>query len=262
MIASRHDQQLSPERCRWFCLALQMKEEKFVSEEDFDAQAYVGHFRFQQDALEDFLVCSCLITDAAISRCGGHAHAPSIELGNSFSGGITGRGVRDGSSRFHIFDTCQKIEGDIRLHFLDLWKLIRGTDRKKTFHQIMNAARRFYYAGTRHNFEDALVDLMIAAESLYLDGQDKAELSYRLSLNAALWESSDPGRRNEVFRLFRKAYSLRSKIVHGAKPAEIDVLELFNEVRPIVKGAIIKAFDCIKKGQQMPKWETLLFKED
>jgi hypothetical protein len=259
MIASDHDEKFTDAESRWYCLVLTTEDNKFASEDTYDHKAVIQNFEFQQEALEDFLICACLVADTPVSHGGGQAHAPSVELSGIFSGGTVGRGVRSSNIHFMIFDSFHKVAGDDRQRFTDVWRFIRGQGRQKGFRQIVNAARRFYYASTRHNAGDILVDLMIAAESLYLDGQDKGELSYRLSLNAALWESDDAGRQGHVFELFRKAYSLRSKIVHGASYDAVSVAEVCNEVRPLIKKAISKAFTYMIDGERMPKWESLLF---
>jgi hypothetical protein len=59
---------------------------------------------------------------------------------------------------------------------------------------LANAVRRFSYACERDRPDDRLVDLMIAAESLFLGGEsgpgNRGELSYRLSLRAAFFIDS------------------------------------------------------------------------
>jgi Apea-like HEPN len=258
---SNYDSTFSPGEARWFGLVLESRGPKHHHLTDpFDPTEVNNHFQFQQDALEDFLICGSLIAETVVGHGGGHSHAPSIELGGMFAGGVSGRGVQNGSFWFHFTGSSHKIEGDERDQFVAIWEMLRGKGKQKGYRQIVNAARRLYYSSTRHKASDILVDLMISAESLYLDGEDKGELSYRLSLNASLWETEDPARRSEVFQLFRKAYSQRSKIVHGATFSETALAEICDEVRPLIKGAIKRAFDAVMSSGQLPKWETLLFK--
>jgi hypothetical protein len=84
---------------------------------------------------------------------------------------------------------------------------------------LANAVRRFSYACERDRPDDWLVDLMIAAESLFLGGEsgpaNRGELSYRLSLRAAFFIDSQDYSRREVFNHMRRAYDNRSAIVHG-----------------------------------------------
>lgn len=261
IIGSSYDGVFSGEEAKWFGLVLESKGPKHHHYTDaFDPTEVNDHFQFQQDALEDFLICGCLVAETVVGHGGRHGHAPSIELGGMFAGGVSGRGVQRGNIWFQFTGSSHKIEDAGRDQFVAIWEMLRGKGKQKGYRQIVNAARRLYYSSTRHKASDILVDLMISAESLYLDGEDKSELSYRLSLNASLWETEDPARRSEVFQLFRRTYSQRSKIVHGAAFSETTLAEICNEVRPLIKGAIKRAFDVVMSGEQLPKWETLLFK--
>jgi putative transposase len=82
------------------------------------------------------------------------------------------------------------------------------------------AVKRFSYASERDRPDDRLVDLMIAAESLFLCSEDdpanRGELRYRLALRAAFFIDSRDYSRREVFNHMRKAYDNRSAIVHGS----------------------------------------------
>ncbi len=79
--------------------------------------------------------------------------------------------------------------------------------------------RRFSQSNERDNIEDRIIDLMIAAEAIFLspDG-DRGELSYRLSHRAAMFIETDVNKQRYLFDFMRNAYDIRSKIVHGTKP--------------------------------------------
>ncbi len=81
--------------------------------------------------------------------------------------------------------------------FQRFWTHFRRATSKAV---LANAVRRFSFATERERPDDRLVDLMIAAESLFLGGEDnptdRGELRYRLSLRAAFFiESKDFSRR-------------------------------------------------------------------
>ena len=82
---------------------------------------------------------------------------------------------------------------------------------------LQNALRRFGFAAERHRPEDALVDLMIAAESLFLNDLDRreGELRFRMSLRAGWLLGIDRPTRLDICRMVRRAYDVRSDIVHG-----------------------------------------------
>ena len=81
------------------------------------------------------------------------------------------------------------------------------------------ALRRFLYGYERVREEDALVDLMIAAEAMFLrEDRSEKELSYRLKLRAARFLSENIAERQAIFKLFTQAYDVRSAVVHGGDP--------------------------------------------
>ena len=92
-----------------------------------------------------------------------------------------------------------------------------------------NAIRRFSDAMERGRPQDAVVDLMIAAESLFLsdagDAQQRGELRYRLALRAAFFIDSTEYSRREVFRHMKRAYDARSAIVHGGGEPDGNLLK-------------------------------------
>jgi Apea-like HEPN len=101
---------------------------------------------------------------------------------------------------------------EVRALWIDLGA-IAGVDSGA----LQNALRRFAFAAERHRHEDSLVDLMIAAESLFLNDLDRreGELKFRMSLRAGWLLGQDQGSRLGVYRQFRRAYDVRSDVVHG-----------------------------------------------
>ncbi len=83
----------------------------------------------------------------------------------------------------------------------------------RAFSSFKIALSRYISSIFKHNYEDILIDLFIALESLLANGN--TEISYKLSLMAACFSDEDPKEREIVFDLLKKAYSVRSKIVHG-----------------------------------------------
>jgi len=90
-----------------------------------------------------------------------------------------------------------------------------------TLNKIDVALRRFH-SSYHGRFEDRIIDQMIAFESLYL-GHD-SELKYRLALRVAFLLGKDNEEREDIFSNMRKAYDLRSDIVHGNRQVEISEL--------------------------------------
>ncbi|TFD72137.1 HEPN domain-containing protein [Cryobacterium sp. Hb1] len=142
----------------------------------------------------------------------------------------------------------------------------------RAWHAVQNAPnpiklalRRLARTVERSVPEDTTIDLMIAAEALYLS-KDEGELSYRLSLRAALWlDASSPEECLKTMKLFQSAYSMRSKVAHGntLKPDdEIQLRETNDQVLRVLKVACWKALEASAQGKWPPKWDELVFQKD
>ena len=83
--------------------------------------------------------------------------------------------------------------------------------------------RRFNETFSRLSIEDKLVDYMISFESLYLSGENPSEMAYKLAHRASLLLSTEKEKRKQIFQEMKKAYSLRSDIVHGRKVKTIKI---------------------------------------
>jgi len=64
---------------------------------------------------------------------------------------------------------------------------------------------------------------MIAFESLYLRDEAKMEMTYKLAHRASLVLGGNKEKDRQVFSKMKKAYSLRSDIVHGRKIKKIRI---------------------------------------
>ena len=107
--------------------------------------------------------------------------------------------------------------------------------RRRSF--IGVAARRLQYSSERSRDEDRLIDLMIAAEALFLGENERQEFGFRLSPRAAQYLGSSHSERRAMYESFRDAYGLRSPIIHGS------------ELNPAKLGPIAK---CSKSGSAQP----------
>ncbi len=156
--------------------------------------------------------------------------------------------------------------------FKRTWNLLFGGERPED-QSLYLAARRLTFAEDRTRDDDRLMDLMIAAEALYLNDtgspQDKGELKFRLALRAASW--ADPSKvsmtKKDVYRLIRNAYNIRSIIAHGGVPDPKDLkhksqvlsqLEFNKMVEIVVRQGILKAITRALKTKNrlfVPDWE-------
>ena len=77
--------------------------------------------------------------------------------------------------------------------------------------------RRFRQSCLRATPEDRLIDLFISGEGLFFEGAE-TELGFKLAVRAAMGPFPDEVSRSNAFRFMKDAYSVRSRIVHGARP--------------------------------------------
>jgi len=111
---------------------------------------------------------------------------------------------------FHLLDvpTFNKLITEIR------------TYRESGKFSVLAEALRRFNSAYHGEFEDRLIDQMIAFESLYI--ADDKELRYKLALRTAFLLGK---KRAKIFSDMKKAYDLRSQIVHGSKQVDMSKLE-------------------------------------
>jgi hypothetical protein len=152
--------------------------------------------------------------------------------------------------------------------FLELWHLLEEGNAPFDF-----SIRRFNLAFDRGLLTDRIVDLVIAAESLFLSDLDedyRGELRFRFALRAAKFIEHQSYSEHDVFRVMRRAYDARSAIVHGGSPKDtrlpddqfaklptfIDAIEELVRLG-LRKGLAMK--EAGKKMRQAEYWDPLLF---
>lgn len=129
------------------------------------------------------------------------------------------------------------------------------------------ALRRFADAALRVVDEDMVLDLMIAAEALFLPdtGKDRGELGYRLALRAALFVPEAAGTATQVRSFMKRAYDARSRIVHGNSLPElrsldgsVALLPLFvTQLEQVLRLSLLKAVRHAASSGVMSSWKSL-----
>lgn len=140
-------------------------------------------------------------------------------------------------------------DSDVQL-FPQFWNKLENPKVKK---ELGTAVRRFSYSCVRHQNEDKIVDLMIAAESLFLRGTREGEKRFRLAFRAGRFLGTDLSKQKEVYDRMRKAYDLRSLLVHGGSAPSLrrsrgEITESDNLIGAVgddVQRAILKAIDLL-----------------
>ena len=254
---------IPPEHSRWFGLCHRTLDKKtFGHDEQQDVSELTKRFADLEQILEDFLVTVPLVTDRVAYHAGGFQGAPHFELGRFLVFGITGRGVGSANDmHFSLGGGAENVNDEVAAEICETWAFIRASKNGSFKKRVGNAARRLFYAETRFKKEDVLVDLMVAAESLYLNS-DKNELRFRMSLNAALWADVDGIEKRKIFGNFIKAYDLRSKVVHGSEATQESVTESISLIKSTLLEGIRKALSHLKTTSDAPYWEKMIFPDD
>ncbi|TAM57161.1 MAG: hypothetical protein EPN49_16205 [Rhodanobacter sp.] len=110
------------------------------------------------------------------------------------------------------------------------------------------AMRRLRFSADRRSLHDRMLDLMIAAEALFIErGNDHDELRFRASLNAAFFLESEAEARKLIFHTIRGGYDARSAIAHGDEPEAVkiaghsyDLKALVPQVENVIRRALQK----------------------
>jgi len=129
------------------------------------------------------------------------------------------RGISGSTRPFMHWPADYELASDEMGRFVSFCAALDKARRKRL---IDVAVRRFSYALERDRPDDTLIDLVIAAESLFLgdagDPQERGELRFRFSLRAAFFLAPDIETRKRFFQFMRNAYDARSALVHGGEP--------------------------------------------
>jgi hypothetical protein len=154
--------------------------------------------------------------------------------------------------------------------FVTFWRQLKSARKRKLLDAAM---RRFSYAGDRHRPDDRLVDLVIAAETLFLgdagNPHERGELRYRFSLRAAFFLEEAGLARRVLFRFMRNGYDARSAIVHGGEPdpallmgndgARISLMEYADAMEDVLRRALREAVDGAQDGDgSLVDWDELV----
>jgi hypothetical protein len=211
---------LPPEQAQQACLRYRYRLRKVIGNIDPEAHEQLMPLEERINGIRDALeqVLALLFTDpVAIS---GRASFPAEWT--PYGGGIGYQPVPlSQAQRFRTMDLDQQASAEL----VETWRQLRQPGLLQKQKALALALRRLSYQAHRQRIEDEMVDVMVAAEALYLSDLGPEELGFRLALRASAL--SDPQKlgmtRRNVFDLMKSAYSVRSKIVHGDEPRPKDL---------------------------------------
>lgn len=152
--------------------------------------------------------------------------------------------------------------------FLELWRLLEEGTTRFGF-----SIHRFNLAFDRGLLDDRIVDMVIAAEALFLSDLDekyRGELRFRFALRAAKFIEHPNYSEHDIFRVMRRAYDARSAIVHGGSPDDTRLPDnqtaslptFIDVIESLVRLGLRKALSMKEDGKKLRQadyWDTLIF---
>ena len=158
-------------------------------------------------------------------------------------------------------------EGEVP-RFLELWHLLEKGAARFGF-----SIHRFNLAFDRRLLIDRIVDLVIAAEALFLSDlrvKDRGELRFRFALRAAKFIQHPSYGEREIFRIMRQAYDARSVIVHGGSPDDTrlpdnqcaNLATFIDTIEELIRLGLCKVLSMKEDGSKIRQpayWDDLIF---
>jgi hypothetical protein len=206
----------------------------------------------------------------------GHIGLPAVfsfseaEPGSAFVGmfgGVSSSGFGSGhqgggGAGYEL--SAMEAEDLVGLHEL----LVRARAKSK---MLDNAVHRFGFGVDRARADDRLTDFMIALEALMLGDDERGEKRFQVSLRASqVVGSIDGGSPFDVFGFIKRAYDVRSAIVHGGEPAkkhlrgvagdQLDLAAFADEVERVTRAILVGSVEVVMEGREpFQKWQESVF---
>lgn len=212
---------LMPTQSQQACLRYRYRLPKIIGDSNFDqavkTQNAGEQFSKIRDTLEQVLALS-FARPVAVS-----GQVTLLAEWTPHSGGVQYQEMRlTHAQRFRKLHLDRQAPNQ----FVATWQRLRRPGLLDQYKSLAIALRRLSYQAHRERVEDELVDVLIAAEALYLSDGGYTELGFRLALRAAAL--ADPQTLEmtprDVFNLMKSAYSVRSAVVHGDTPKAKDLM--------------------------------------
>jgi len=248
-------------------LFLSRRERKAFDNEPMgtDLEDFNNRILEKQRAVENLQSCAALadLFNLSVSGVKAESHDWDGRLTSFMPGG--GASIKFSLVPRIRFDTITPSKARLLKRYWDWLSRTRGNSN------LRFATRRLGYANERVRVEDHLLDTMIAAEALYLDGEN-AELTFRLATRAAVWAETGKlgASRRQIYDFMRLAYEARSRIAHGNEPrpsrlkfkGDTVTLEGFcNILNEIVRTGLVKAINYSERNPNSEiDWDRMILR--
>jgi hypothetical protein len=144
----------------------------------------------------------------------------------------------------------------------------------RTVHPALDVAvRRYGDAVGRTRPDDQLTDLIIALEALLLTDSERGEKRFQVALRVAAYLERGETKRRDILGFVKRAYDVRSSIVHGGAPRQRDLrnisgegveLQAFaDEAMDVVRDLLRQVTEEIEEtGELAVDWEARLLGDE
>jgi hypothetical protein len=114
---------------------------------------------------------------------------------------------------------------------------------------------RFCSAVSKPSMIEKIVDICICLEAVF---NASSEISFRFSLYNTLLSTDDAAERLEVYKLLKKLYDMRSKIVHGSSEGDDAWVEAnWGKVIKVAKVSLLKKIEFLENNSK-DQWQDHL----
>ena len=131
------------------------------------------------------------------------------------------------------------------------WPVLRGNP--PSF--LSTGTMRFNSSYERRDLADRLVDLVVALEALFGDGES-GSISYKVATRCAYWLYPQGEERLATFESLRKLYGMRNSVIHGgsnASPTEGQV----DQLEAMVRMSLVRFLDYRAETATTPHGKDL-----
>lgn len=148
----------------------------------------------------------------------------------------------------------RSIEGD---------KLVYEGSTKETFESLIGktaentlprlAYRRYLLSLEKESYEDQLLDLWIALESIFVPDGKKGEITYKVRYRMAYYFAQSFDERKKISDFIKTSYNHRSEIVHSGKTLGSELKDEVKTLRRMARAALLNIFALPVPIQELKK---------
>ena len=123
------------------------------------------------------------------------------------------------------------------VQFVELYWPVLGKI-EKTKKGLQTAISRFSSSYEKRGLADRMIDLVIALEALFGDGE-AGGIAYKVAMRGACWLHATEEERCAAFDTIKQLYGIRSKVVHGSLGRNLTSKQV-NELESMVRSGLRK----------------------